>query len=506
MTEDSINTKRKQTVSEDHMWLSMVEHQNLGDEEELLKFLYQGLIFPKQDSLMLRVRMTGAELSSSQLMGLASIAESYGGGYADVTTRANFQIREISPSSGIRVLRELLKLDILPAQKALNNLRNITVTPTSGFDVNEVTEVIPLAKNLTELILYQPDLQGLPGKFNIAIDSGGSMSVSSESNDIGLKAIEIEGRPMFRVSFATLKGEETVAEDAGWLINPDKVPELVFAAIIVFLEFGDFSKRLKSRLKFYISSVGIENFKTKVMDRLLFKPVVSSLTGKSNRIENSHIGIWPQKQKGYSYVGTNGASGRYTAFQLKGLAELCLTKGSDRVRLTMQKNCIIPGVKNEKVKELAEELRLLDLSVDTKFNGEIIACTGSNGCSYSATDTKLHARRLESFLVENITLNQPVNIHFTGCPFSCAQAYIGDIGLLGATLKGVEVYHLYLGGGADRNITGRKVKSGIGLENLNQEILNVLTGFTKNGGIGESFVDYVERKGSAYFSLEGGMV
>ncbi len=505
MGDDSRNTQKRHHLHEDGAWLRIAEDQNVGDDEELLYFLYQGLIFPKEDSLMLRIRMTGAELSSDQMMGLASIAELYGGAYADVTTRANFQIREIAFSDGIKVLRELLKLDILPPTKGLNNLRNVTVTPTSGFDAQEVINVIPLAKSLTESILYQPALQGLPGKFNIAIDSGGSMAVASEANDLGLKAVVRDGKEKFKVSFASLKGKKTVAIDSGWLIDPSQAVQVVSAAISVFLKYGDFSKRLRSRLKYYIESVGIEEFKKQVKENLFFELEEWRGNVEQKRVENSHIGVWSQKQEGYSYIGINGASGRYSVSQLRTLARLAKSKGSGRVRLTIQQNCLLPDIAKSEIHQVIEDIREAGMSPESHFTGSMVACTGSKGCAYSATDTKSHASLLEHYLASRIDLDEPVNIHFTGCQFSCAQTYIGDIGLLGVKKKGEEYYHIFLGGGADKNLSGQKIRDAVSVDKINQEVLGILLAFN-NGRLGkESFHDYVLRLGVENFQkYQGG--
>jgi ferredoxin-nitrite reductase len=78
-----------------------------------------------------------------------------------------------------------------------------------------------------------------------------------------------------------------------------------------------------------------------------------------------------------------------------------------------------------------------------------VACTGNQGCKFAATDTKSHAVSLANYLDERFKLVQPVNLHVTGCPHSCAQHYIGDIGLLGAKVGGEEGYQVSLGGGSD---------------------------------------------------------
>ena len=211
----------------DQDWQKIVPFLSDGDDAELLYFLYKGLIFPKENTFMLRCRTTGAELDHNQLLALADIAETHGGGYADITTRANFQIREIPFSDGIIVLKKLLELGIAPPVTGLNNLRNVTITPTTGFDPVELTDVSPIAKEIFHELLYNKDLQGLPGKFNIALDSGGKITVASATNDIGIKAVSVDEKLYFRLTAADLRGEKTIAQDLNWLIKPDDIVQVV---------------------------------------------------------------------------------------------------------------------------------------------------------------------------------------------------------------------------------------------------------------------------------------
>ncbi len=480
----------------DPVWQNVSASLMASDNEELLYFLYQGLVFAKQDSLMVRCRMSGGELSSKQLDGLVCIAQRYGGGYADITTRANFQIRDIAMSDGLAVLRALVELDLVPSVKGLNNLRNVTVTPTSGFDAVETIDLQPLAHEITQAMLFQPALQGLPGKFNLGLDSGGRVSVASEANDIGVRAVERDGQVFFRLSFANLKSGGTVAEDAGWLLRHDQVVSVVSSVISVFLEHGDFSKRLRSRLKFYVAEVGMESFKEQVTQELGFSLVSDNDTrSHENGDDLAHSGVWEQKQKGYHYVGIHGATGRYTTAQLSEIAILADKFGRGVVRLTTQQTCLLPWIKNASIEMVLDTITRSDMSVGSKYRGSIVACTGNQGCSYSATDTKRHAKELQHFLETSDACLEPLNIHFTGCPFSCAQSYIGDIGLLGSKLRGAECYHVFLGGGAGTNTTATKVRHGMGVAELYQYICSLLKNYSELKHCGEDFCDFVKRIG-----------
>src|SRR5205085_6203115 len=171
-------------------------------------------VAPAQNALMLRCRIPAGELSSVQLRGLAEIADAFGGGYADITTRSNIQIREIAPKNIIHVLTKLQELGLTARGSGVDNIRNITASPTAGIDTTELIDTRPLAKALHHYILNHRDLYGLPRKFNVAFDGGGSVSVLAETNDIGFAAVKVRGsgevRPgvYFRVELAGITGHK----------------------------------------------------------------------------------------------------------------------------------------------------------------------------------------------------------------------------------------------------------------------------------------------------------
>ena len=138
---------------------------------------------------MLRLRIPACELTAAQLHGLADLADELGGGYSHITTRGNLQIREFKPRDIIKVLTRVQELGLTSRGAGADNIRNVTASPDSGFDPDELLDVRPYAKALHHYILNHRDLYGLPRKFNVAFDNGGSISVAADTNDIGFFAV-----------------------------------------------------------------------------------------------------------------------------------------------------------------------------------------------------------------------------------------------------------------------------------------------------------------------------
>ena len=178
------------------IWEKLVAHaekESFPDEADTFRFKYHGLFYvaPAQDSFMLRLRVPACEITATQFRGLADLANDLGGGYAHVTTRGNLQIREFKPRTIVKTLTRVQEAGPHLRGAGADNVRNITASPNSGFDPYELLDVRPYAKALHHYILNHRDLYGLPRKFNVAFDNGGSLSVAADTNDIGFVACRV---------------------------------------------------------------------------------------------------------------------------------------------------------------------------------------------------------------------------------------------------------------------------------------------------------------------------
>ncbi len=429
--------------------------------DDLFRFKFHGLFYvaPAQDSFMLRLRIPGGILSADQMRGLARMASEWGAGRADITTRANLQIREFQPKHIVRVLNQVQALGLTSRGSGADNIRNITAPPAAGIDPTELYDVTPLAEALHYYILNSRDLYGLPRKFNVAFDGGGAISVVADTNDIGFMATHVaEGHSIpagiyFRVLLCGITGHKQFASDCGVLLHPDQTVAVAAAMIRVFNDNGDRTDRRKARLKYLVDRWGVERFLAETERRLAF-PLIrfpAEQCEPRRPIDRAgHIGVHAQRQPGFNYVGISVPVGQLPAKQMIALADIATRFGSGEMRLTVWQNLLIPNISAQNVDEAVAAIRAagLDCSAGAVLRGTV-ACTGNRGCRYAATDTKAHAIALANLLDARFPIEKPVNLHVTGCPHSCAQHYIGDIGLLGTKVAGEEGYQVVIGGGAD---------------------------------------------------------
>jgi ferredoxin-nitrite reductase len=478
---------------------------------DVFAFKYHGLFYvaPAQDAFMCRLRFAGGAITSAQLRGVADLAEDHAGGYADVTTRANLQLREIRPEKSTHVLDGVHDLGIVNRGAGADNVRNITASPTSGFDPQELIETLPLAKKLHHYILNHREMFGLPRKFNVAFDGGGTICALDDTNDISFAAVRVgEGKSApagiyFRMSLGGITGHKDFARDTGLLLKPEECLPAAVAAIKAFMLHGDRTDRKKARLKYVLDTLGFDKFIDEMNKHLpapFRKAPITDCDPRPPEIRHAHVGIHPQKNHGLHYVGVVLPAGRMRADQMRGLADIADRYGSGALRLTVWQNLLIPDIAEVDLDVVERELANLGLSADaSSIRAGLVACTGNAGCKFSATNTKSHALRIADYLEPRLSLDQPVNIHLTGCPHSCAQHYIGDIGLLGTKVAAgddmLEGYHIYVGGGYGQNQSiGRELYRDVLADDAPGVIERILRAYLDcRSASDESFQEFVKR-------------
>jgi len=474
------------------------------DKEEIFRFKWYGLFYltPVKDAFMARLRIPGGQLKSFQLRELADVARDLTSGYIQVTTRANLQIRLIKSRDTIEVLRRIQAVGLHTQGAGADNVRNLTCNPTAGVDPHELIDGTPYIREIGAAILHHREFSNLPRKFNIALDGGGLIGTVEDTNDIGIKAIlKASGETVFRIALGGATGHQAFARDAGIEIPPADLVKVVLALLRVYRVHGNRTNRKKARLKHLLESWTLDQYLSET-EKLLGHPLPRmplpehAIRYAGEKLPHSHIGPYPQKQPGLHYLGIALPVGQITAKQLSRIAELAENYGSGDIRLTVWQNIVVPNIREPFLETVKKSVLRMGLDFrQSHVSSGIVACTGNRFCKYSSTDTKGHAVQLARHLEKKVRLDQPVNIHFTGCPHSCAQHYMGDIGLLGAkTRTGAEAYHVLVGGGFGSNrACGRQIFQAMPFDELLPTIERMLNVYLDRRVDGESFQQFTIR-------------
>jgi ferredoxin-nitrite reductase len=480
-----------------------------GTEIFLSKFHGLFYVAPAQNAYMCRLRIPGGILNAHQFRGVAAIAADLGGGYADITTRANLQIRELGPDRPAEVLMRLAEIGLTSRGAGADNVRNITGSPTAGVDPQELIDTRPHARALHHFILHHRELYGLPRKFNIAFDGGGRVAVLEDTNDIGFSAVRVAdgfGAPSgvyYRLGLGGITGHRDFARATDVIVRPDDTVRVAEAILRVFIAEGDRTDRGKARLKYLLDRWGMPRFLAAVEEFLrapLLRVDPAALLPRSPWDKHGHIGAHAQKQPGLNYVGIAVPKARMPAETMHGLAAVAEKFGSGTLRLTVWQNLLISDIPDTALDEALAALAALGLDWRASaLRGGLVACTGSGGCKFAAGDTKRHAAELVDWLEARITVDRPLNIHLTGCHNSCAQHYIADIGLLATRVEQgdvtVEGYDLHVGGGAGAHqALGRLVRKAVPFAALPPMVLSLLIAWMQRREGEEDFQAWTARQ------------
>jgi ferredoxin-nitrite reductase len=477
------------------------------------RWRFFGLFYvaPAQNSYMCRLRLPNGILKHWQFSGLADLAEQFGGGYSHVTTRANLQIREIEPKNAVAMVEAIQDLGLASRGSGADNIRNVTGTPTAGIDPRELIDTRPYAREWHFHILNDRGLYGLPRKFNVAFDGAGTIPVLEDTNDIGFQAVEVadgfgaEPGVWFRLMLGGITGHRDFARETGVIVKPAEATQVADAVVRVFIDHGNRTDRTKARLKYVLDALGIEKFVALTEEKLgrkLTRVPAEALKARPPYDRSAHIGVHAQKQAGLSWIGVVLPVGKLTGGQMRGIAKIAADLGDGEIRLTVWQNLLLSGVPDDKVALAVAAIETLGLSTKaTSIRAGLVACTGNVGCKFAASDTKRHAEDIAQWCEARVELDGPINIHLTGCHHSCAQHYVGDIGLLACKVQvseegdTVEGYHVLVGGGFGVDAAlARDIYRDVKAEDVPVTVERMLRGYLAHrAGPDETFLAFARR-------------
>jgi sulfite reductase (ferredoxin) len=408
------------------------------------------------DYFMLRIGIPNGIVSASQLRVIGGLTRKYARNLADITVRQAIQLHWLTIESLPEIVEALAAAGLSPKGACGDVVRNVTGCPLAGVAADELVNASPLADKITELLKGNPEFYNLPRKFKISVTGCPSWCSHPEINDIGLTATEHNGQIGYSLRVGGgLSKEPHLAVRLDAFVLPDQVIGVVRAVAEIFREQqGLRENRNEARLKYLFLKEGWtpESFLAELQSRLEFKLLPGVPEQVPDDIFRDHVGIHAQRQPGLSYVGASVLRGRLSGEQLEAAADLAERFGSGALRTTVAQNLLFIDIPNQKTAELARELGQLGLHVDgSSFWRGAVACTGTEFCKLAITETKGFTRWIVDELEERLPqFDQQLRLHVTGCPNSCGQHWIADIGMEGKKIKHegklTDAFYFCLGG------------------------------------------------------------
>ena len=442
---------------------------------------------------MLRMRVPNGILNSEQMRVLASAIERYGDeGTADITTRQNIQLRGIHLEDIPEIFARFKEVGLTSIQSGMDNVRNLTGSPVAGIDPDELIDTRVMNQKVQDMITNHGEgnyaFSNLPRKFNIAIEGARDNSIHAELNDLAFIPAYKDGVLGFNVLVGGYLSAQRCAESIPlgvWIpAEDDAVVDLSRAVLTVYTENGGKeglrASRPKARLMWLIETWGVEKFRQSLEQQLGYSFADAAPKDEITQDKKDHLGVHPQKQEGYSYIGLHVPMGRLSAEPMFELARLAEVYGNGEIRLTVEQNAIIPYVANENIETFLSEPLLKEFSIaPSTLTRSVISCTGARYCNFALIETKQRALKLAQELDRELDLPNRVRLHWTGCPNSCGQPQAGDIGLMGTKVrkdgKAVEGAKIYAGGKVGHGAElGTLIDKGVATDDLKATLRNLL--------------------------------
>ena len=335
------------------------------------------------DGLVVRVRPRLARLTRAQALGLCAVAQQFGNGIIDLTSRANLQIRGAAETNHEAVLERLNALDLLDEHPAIEGRRNILVAP----DWVEGDETCQLASELSERL---GDLPDLPAKFGFAVDTGANPILGECSADIRIERAAAGGL-ILRVDGA----------DRG---VPVSTAEAVSAAIRLAKWFAETRDPADRRMAAHIASVNIPGWAQGDAQSVAWgEPLTPDLSDR----------FWALGA-GFGQIDADS------------LADVIRDSHATALRVTPWRVILLEDAMPVDVQDFIADLH------DPVLNSD--ACPGAPRCLSASVETRNLARRLAPYINGRL--------HVSGCTKGCARARPADVTVVGRD----GLFDLVLGG------------------------------------------------------------
>jgi sulfite reductase (ferredoxin) len=471
----------------------------------------------EQPYFMMRVRTPNGLLTSQMVRTIAELADRHARGTIDITNRQNFQLHWLRIEDVPTVWDELARVGWTSQGACGDNTRTVTGCPLAGVQHDEIIDASPIALQVDQFLNGHPDFANLPRKFKITITGCTHWCTYPEINDIGVTAVRRgDGAVGFHVRVGGgLSTRPHLAVRLPAFIRPEQVLDVVRAAAGIFRDSDELRQnRAKARMKFLFITHGwtAESFLDEIERRIGYRLDPSSEDPAPDGSYRDHVGVHPQKQPGLYYAGLSITSGRITTGQLRQVADLAASFGDGTLRLTAMQNVLVLNIPAARLSDFILACREAGLPLSgSAFQRGMVSCTGSEFCKLAITETKRFSIRLAHELEARVPgFDTNIKLHVTGCPNSCGQHWIADLGLQGVLMNRdgaqVEGYDVFVGGtlGVQGRIA-RRLGVRVAADHAAPALERLFKTYLRGRGVDEPFGTWANRVPEALLrdSLEG---
>ncbi|WP_134704438.1 nitrite/sulfite reductase [Ammoniphilus sp. YIM 78166] len=468
---------------------------------------------PNNGHFMMRIRIPGGVLTSDQARVLADIAKDYGQDLVDVTTRQAVQFHWLTVENIPDIYDRLDSVGLSSIEACGDCPRTIMGNPLAGIDPHETMDTRPIVAEVEKFFVRNRDFSNLPRKYKMSISANVWNTAHAQINDLAFTPAKkvIQGEAVFGFHVwvgGGLSAKPYLAQMLDVFVRPDEVLKAAIGVTTVFRDFGYRQKRNHARMKFLVADWGVEKFREELVK------ITGEFETKGEELIQGwnagyFYGIHEQKQKGFYYAGLSVPIGRMNAEELAELARLADEFGDGTLGTCNSQNVLIRYIPADKVEDFKQEpivQKRFKLQPNT-FVGYAVSCTGNEYCNLAIVETKERMRSLAEYLDQTVELDTALRIHMVGCPNSCGQRQIADIGLQGALVKTengmVDAFDVFVGGTLDiQSRFNKKLKARITVDKLGPFLAQLIGFYKEERNEQESYWEYVERVGLEHIQAQ----
>ncbi|MGF6987252.1 precorrin-3B synthase [Paraburkholderia atlantica] len=416
-------------------------------------------IVPARDGGICRIKLPGGVLSAAQAHAIADASTRHASGVAELTNRANLQLRGVRSGHEAALSAALIGAGLGPAAAndphttdptALtyaDDIRNVMISPAAGRDPHALIDTTPLCAELLTLLQSDARFAALSPKFALLLDGGERLARVDHPHDVWLAASADEEGVRFVFGLAGCPdptgenanaGDHRDANGTGALaaVPPSRVPALVRALLHTFLGLAPAdATRMRDLLATHAADALLQHAQRFVDFPLARDASLRHWQRHLPADASLRLGAHAQRGDGTWHVGGQPPLGRLDAATLNGLAALAQQHGNGMLHATPWQSVLLPDIATNAVPAVLAKLSALGLACDpAQAITHLIACAGSAGCAKGLADTKTDALQLAERLPAGI------DVHLTGCPRSCAAAHRAPYTLLAAAPGRYDLY------------------------------------------------------------------
>ena len=494
------------------VWPDILRYAQTGfasiDPDDFPRMRWYGIYQqqPNQGHFMMRVKIPSGDMTSEQMRAVAHVAREWGQGIADITTRQNFQFHWLTIETLPLAIAHLEAHGLTTSGACGDITRNVCGCPVAGIDPNEIYDTRQIVADVTRFFHNNKDFSDLPRKYKMSISGCPIHCNQPEINDVGIQAVRQTRNGKEEIGFHVRVGgglstQPYLAQKLDIWIAPEQILDVCRACTEIFRDHGYRQKRNHTRLKFLVADWGAAKFRDVLIQKLGWTPEPALLLSDPvGTVQQDHLGVHAQKQPDKHWIGVSVITGRLTADQMDQAANIADRYCEGSLRTTNQQNYLFPNIQTEQLPSAQRELKAAGFHWDvSEFHRGAVSCTGNEFCNLAITETKGRLREIVTHLESVMPYDEAIRIHLNGCPNSCGQHHIGDIGLQGCLARlndgtQVEAYDVCLGGrlGDDAKFV-RPISRKVPADKVKYALENLLRRYKADQSPTENFGQWTDR-------------